>query len=81
MKRTYTCSSGNFWTVQDGTFFDELLRAPEYPVRAFPNFYVNSRRYSKVKVNHQGPQHRQFFLTKICNGLKGTLRGLVKTDS
>jgi hypothetical protein len=38
--------------------FISLPQAPEYTIRAVSNFFENSRRYSKLKVDHRYQRHR-----------------------
>ncbi len=44
----------SFWDFRLQVFlWIRFLLATEYPIRPISNFYENSRRYSKVKINHR----------------------------
>ncbi len=51
-------------------------QAPEYTIRAFSNFFKNSRRYSQLKVDHRCQWHRwqmkKIFIQKNFNNFVGT---------
>ncbi len=61
-----------FWFFSSISFHP----APEYPIRTVSNFFENSRRYSRLKVDHQCRWHqwqmRKIFNQKNYNNFVGT---------